>query len=75
VKLFLKNKSKTFAKNHCEIQVRIILVCIMYSIKYGTVLTLKANDARKKVGSTKGMQTSVKTSQLLKFRAEQVLIL
>ena len=34
--------------------------------------SFQANDARKKVGSTKGMQTSVKTSQLLKFRAEQI---
>lgn len=32
----------------------------------------QANDARKKVGSTKGMQTSVQTSQLLKYRAEQI---
>ncbi len=34
VKLLLKNKN--FAKNHCEIQVRTILVCALYSIKYGT---------------------------------------
>jgi hypothetical protein len=32
VKLFLKNKS---AKNHCEIQVRTILKCALYLIKYG----------------------------------------
>ena len=25
-----------FAKNHCEIQVRAILVCTLYSIKYGS---------------------------------------
>ncbi len=25
-----------FSKNHCEIQVRTILVCALYSIKYGT---------------------------------------
>jgi len=24
-----------FSKNHCEIQVRTILVCALYSIKYG----------------------------------------
>ncbi len=26
-----------FAKNHCEIQVRTILVCALYSIKYGVL--------------------------------------
>jgi TRAP-type mannitol/chloroaromatic compound transport system permease large subunit len=26
---------KKFAKNHCEVQVRTILVCTLYSIKYG----------------------------------------
>jgi hypothetical protein len=26
---------KVFAKNHCEIQVRTILVCALCSIKYG----------------------------------------
>ncbi len=35
VKLFLKNKNNFFAKNHCEIQVRTILVYTLYSIKYG----------------------------------------
>ncbi len=35
VKLFLKNRNKNFAKNHCEIQVRTILECVWYSIKYG----------------------------------------
>jgi hypothetical protein len=35
VKLFLKNKNNIFAKNHCEIKVRTILVCALYSIKYG----------------------------------------
>ena len=35
-------------------------------------MMFQANDARKKVGSTKGMQTSVETSKLLKFRAEQI---
>jgi hypothetical protein len=34
VKLFLKNKNNIFAKNHGEIQVRTILVCTLYSIKY-----------------------------------------
>jgi hypothetical protein len=34
VKLFLKNKIFFFAKNHCEIQVRTMLVCTLYSIKY-----------------------------------------
>lgn len=33
---------------------------------------LKVNDTRKKVASTKGMQTSVATSKLLKYRAEHV---
>jgi hypothetical protein len=27
-----------FAKNHCEIQVRTILVCALYSIKYGLLI-------------------------------------
>jgi hypothetical protein len=31
----LENKIIFFAKNHCEIQVRAILVCTSYSIKYG----------------------------------------
>jgi hypothetical protein len=35
-KLFLKNKNNLFAKNHCEIQVRTILVCALYLIKYST---------------------------------------
>jgi hypothetical protein len=35
-KNFLKIKKKIFAKNHCEIQVRTLLVCALYSIKYGT---------------------------------------
>ncbi len=36
VKLFLKNKNILLAKNHCEMQVLTILVCTLYSIKYGT---------------------------------------
>jgi hypothetical protein len=32
----LKSKNNFFAKNHCEIQVRTILLCTLYSIKYGT---------------------------------------
>jgi hypothetical protein len=35
LKLFLKNNNKNFAKNYCEIQVGTILVCALYSIKYG----------------------------------------
>jgi len=31
-------KKTFFAKNHCEIQVHTILVCALYSIKYGTLL-------------------------------------
>jgi hypothetical protein len=34
VKLFLKNKIYFFDKNYYEIQVRTILVCALYSIKY-----------------------------------------
>ncbi len=42
MKLVLKNKiNKNFAKNHCEIQVRSILVSALYSIKYG-ILSLLA---------------------------------
>jgi hypothetical protein len=33
--IILKNKNNFFAKNHCEIQVRTILVCTLYLIKYG----------------------------------------
>jgi hypothetical protein len=35
-KLFFKNDF-FFAKNHCEIQVSTILVCALYSIKYGII--------------------------------------
>ncbi len=35
VNLFLKNNINFFAKNHSEIQVRTVLVCALYSIKYG----------------------------------------
>ncbi len=38
MKLFLKNKNNFYAKNHCEIKLRIILVCALYSIKYGKQL-------------------------------------
>ncbi len=34
VTLFLKNKNNFFSKNRCEIQVRTILICTLYSIKY-----------------------------------------
>jgi hypothetical protein len=37
VKLFLKNENIFVAKNDCEIQVRTILVCTLYSIKYSIV--------------------------------------
>jgi hypothetical protein len=40
MKLFLKNKNNFLVKNHCEIQVRTILVCTLYSIKYGTLKTV-----------------------------------
>ncbi len=33
--IILENKNNFFAKNHCEIQERTILVCTLYSIKYG----------------------------------------
>ncbi len=36
VKLFLKNKKIKNSKNQCEIKVRTILVCALYSIKYCT---------------------------------------
>ncbi len=32
--IILEMKNNFFAKNHCEIQVRTILVCTLYSIKY-----------------------------------------
>jgi len=44
----------------------------MYFNWWRNLYLFQANDARKKVGSTKGMQTSVATSQLLKFRAEKI---
>ncbi len=31
-----KLKNFFFVKNHCEIQVRTMLVCTLYAIKYGT---------------------------------------
>jgi hypothetical protein len=31
-------KKNIFSKNHCEIQVRPIIVCALYSIKYGKYL-------------------------------------
>jgi len=34
--LFLKHRNNFFAKNHCEIQVRTILVRALNSIKYGS---------------------------------------
>jgi hypothetical protein len=34
-KIILEKLNKNFAKNHCEIQVRTLLVCALYSIKYG----------------------------------------
>jgi hypothetical protein len=40
VKLFLIKINKVFAKNHCEIQVRTILVCALYSIKHGTTVSI-----------------------------------
>ncbi len=33
-------KNPFFAKNHCEIQVRTILVYTLYSIKYGKLLVM-----------------------------------
>jgi hypothetical protein len=33
--IILKNKINFFDKNYCEIQVFTILVCELYSIKYG----------------------------------------
>ncbi len=45
MKLFLKNKNICFAKNHCEIQVRTILVCPLYSIKYGIQQAYEQNKA------------------------------
>jgi hypothetical protein len=39
VKLFFKIKITFFAKNHCEFQVRTILVCTLYSIKYGSLVS------------------------------------
>ncbi len=38
LKLFLKNKYNSFAKNHREIQVHAILICTLYSIKCGIFL-------------------------------------
>ncbi len=32
--IILENKNNVFARNHCEIQVRTILICSLYSIKY-----------------------------------------
>ncbi len=35
-KIILEKNKNIYSKNHCEIQVRTILVCALYSIKYGT---------------------------------------
>ncbi len=35
-KIILEKNKNISSKNHCEIQVRTILVCALYSIKYGT---------------------------------------
>ena len=34
-----------FSKNHCEIQVRNLLVCALYSIKYGALFLVKDNSS------------------------------
>ncbi len=47
--IFLE-KNNFFAKNQCEIQVHTILVCALYSIKYGSICNmkiLKPREARK----------------------------
>ena len=36
---------KKFVKNNCEIQVRTILVCALYSIKYGNICNVSAKIA------------------------------
>jgi hypothetical protein len=33
--IILETQTKFFSKNHCEIKVHSILVCALYSIKYG----------------------------------------
>ncbi len=58
VKLFYK-KIFFFAKNHCEIQVRTILICAFYSIEYSRS---KKTFHRKKTPSKTG-QISVKMLQ------------
>ncbi len=35
-----KLKKNIFFKNHCEIQVRTVLECTLYSIKYGSITLL-----------------------------------
>ena len=34
--IILENKNNISAKNHCEIQVRTVVVCALYLIKYRT---------------------------------------
>ncbi len=36
--IILEKENYFFAKNHCDSQVRNILVCTLYSIKYGTLI-------------------------------------
>jgi hypothetical protein len=38
--IILEKQKKFFAKNHCEIQVRTILVFALYSIKYSSKFVL-----------------------------------
>jgi hypothetical protein len=53
MKLFLKNKNIFFAKNQCEIQLNTILVCTLYSIKYGILSLLYiGKDFGKNVGDS-----------------------
>jgi hypothetical protein len=42
--IFLKTKIVVFAKNHCEFQVHTVLVCTLYTIKYGKLVIDKANE-------------------------------
>jgi hypothetical protein len=48
--IILKN---FFVKNHCEIQVRIVLECALYLIKYGNKLKAKARSLLKTARSEK----------------------
>ncbi len=65
MRLFLKNKNNFFAKNHCEIQVRTILVCTLYSIEYG--ITFEFGERAQFYSVTKSLEVSLLKKRSLSY--------